>query len=266
MHPYLLKEVIMNMIPKKLHYCWFGKKEKPALIKRCIESWKKYLPDFEIIEWNEENFDVVNSIEFVKRNYLKKNYAYVSDYVSLYAIYSQGGIYLDTDCEIIRNLDDFLCNEAFAGMELDYMGIGLFGAVAGHPWVEEILKYYQGITYEIGGKEEIIGPYIFTLISEEHGFKKENVHQDLNNGVHVYPSEYFTPKNWCNFNINLTKNSYAIHHFYGSWVSLDARCNLLETHIVALLKTIDDLRVENTHLKDSLTLITNNSDTSRQET
>ena len=84
------------MIPKKLHYCWLGKNEKPALIKRCIESWKKYLPDFELIEWNEENFDVVNSIEFVKRNYLKKHYANVSDYVSLCAIHSQGGIYLES--------------------------------------------------------------------------------------------------------------------------------------------------------------------------
>jgi hypothetical protein len=254
------------MIPKKLHYCWFGKGEKPALTKRCIESWKKYLSDYEIIEWNEENFDVVNSIEFVKRNYLKKHYSNVKDYVSLYAIHSQGGIALDTDCEIIKNLDDFLGNEAFAGIELDYMAASLFGAVAGHPWVEEILKYYQGITYEIGGNEEIIGPYIYTLISEKHGFKKENVHQVLDNGVHVYPSEYFTPKNWCNFNINLTKNTCAIHHFNGSWVSLDARCNVLESHIVALLKTIDDLTVENTHLKDSLALITNNSGTSRQET
>jgi mannosyltransferase OCH1-like enzyme len=254
------------MIPKKLHYCWLGKNEKPALIKRCIESWKKYLPDFELIEWNEENFDVVNSNEFVKRNYSKKHYANVSDYIRAYAIYTQGGIYLDTDCEIIRNLDDLLCYEAFAGMERDYIANSLFGAVAGHPWMEKILKYYQGITYEIGGNAEIIGPYVSTLAAKEHGFRKENVHQDLNNGVHIYPSEYFTPMNWGDYKITLTRNTYAIHHFNASWVSLDIRCNFLESHIVSLLKTIDDLMVENTHLKESLALITNICDTSRQET
>lgn len=106
------------MIPKKIHYCWFGKGKMPDLSKKCIESWKKYCPDYEIIEWNEDNFDI-NCCDYVKEAYASKRFAFVTDYVRLYAMYTQGCIYMDTDVEVMKNLDKFLVHQAFSGFESD---------------------------------------------------------------------------------------------------------------------------------------------------
>ena len=103
-------------IPKVIHYCWFGRGKLPKLAKKCIKSWKKYLPDYKIIEWNEDNFDI-NSNQYVREAYEAKKYAFVSDYVRLYALYNYGGIYMDTDVEVIKSLDEFLIHEAFSGFE-----------------------------------------------------------------------------------------------------------------------------------------------------
>ncbi|MEI3219550.1 MAG: glycosyltransferase [Lachnoclostridium sp.] len=100
------------MIPKVIHYCWFGRGKMPELANKCIESWKKYCPDYEIIEWNEDNFDI-NCCPYVKEAYESKRFAFVTDYVRLYAMYTQGGIYMDTDVEVLRNLDEFLIHQGF---------------------------------------------------------------------------------------------------------------------------------------------------------
>ena len=104
------------MIPKKIHYCWVGGNSKPPLVKKCIQSWKKYCPDYEIIEWNESNYDISKNI-YMKQAYEAKKWAFVTDYMRLDIIYEHGGIYLDTDVELIKNIDDLLSNEAFAGIE-----------------------------------------------------------------------------------------------------------------------------------------------------
>lgn len=104
------------MIPKKIHYCWFGKKPKPALVRRCIESWKKYLQDYEIIEWNEDNFNI-HALEYTRQAYENKKWAFVSDYVRLYALYHYGGLYFDTDVEALKNMDCFLNQHLFTGFE-----------------------------------------------------------------------------------------------------------------------------------------------------
>ena len=120
-------------IPKKIHYVWMGGKEKPKAIKKCMKTWKKYLKDYEIIEWNEHNFDI-NSHPFVKKAYENKKWAFVSDYVRAYAIYNYGGIYLDTDVFVIDNIDQLLDNKAFVGYEHpDYPFTAVFGAEKGHP-------------------------------------------------------------------------------------------------------------------------------------
>ena len=104
------------MIPKIIHYCWFGGKPKPELAEKCIESWKKFCPDYEIVEWNEGNFNI-NSNLYVKQAYEAKKYAFVTDYVRLYALYTQGGIYMDTDVMVLKPLDEYLNHEAFSGFE-----------------------------------------------------------------------------------------------------------------------------------------------------
>ena len=106
------------MIPKKIHYCWFGRGEKPKLAKKCIESWKKYCPDYEIVEWNEDNFDI-NQNEYTKYCYNNKKFAFLSDYARLMVVYKEGGIYFDTDVEVVRSFDDLLNNKAFVGFETD---------------------------------------------------------------------------------------------------------------------------------------------------
>ena len=131
------------MIPKIIHYCWFGSNEKSEKIKKCIESWKKYLPDYEIKEWNENNFDI-DSHPFVKAAYKAKKWAYVSDYIRAYVIYKYGGIYLDTDILVLDNFDRFLNNRAFVGFENpQYPFTAVFGAEPGHPLVKDMIEYYD---------------------------------------------------------------------------------------------------------------------------
>ncbi|MEG2711862.1 MAG: capsular polysaccharide synthesis protein, partial [Clostridia bacterium] len=132
-------------IPKKIHYVWVGGKEKPADIKRCMKTWQKYLKDYEIIEWNESNFDI-DSHPFVKAAYKAKKWAFVSDYIRAYAIYNQGGIYLDTDILMLDKLDDLLENKAFVGYEnYDHPFTAVFGAEPGHPFIKDMLDYYNNL-------------------------------------------------------------------------------------------------------------------------
>ena len=129
------------MIPKIIHYCWFGRNEKSEKIKFCMDSWKKYLPDYEIIEWNEDNFHI-NEIKYVNEAYDKKKWAFVTDYVRAYALYKKGGIYLDTDVEITGNLDTFLTHGAFSGFESKgYPFTALWGANKGHHWPKKVLDF-----------------------------------------------------------------------------------------------------------------------------
>ena len=127
------------MIPKKIHYCWFGRGEKPKLARRCIASWKKFCPDYEIIEWNEDNFDI-NTNAYMQMCYEQKRYAFLTDYLRLLIIQEHGGVYFDTDVEVVKPLDDLLDSGAFFGFETDqYVNTGEgFGAEAGHPVVRQM--------------------------------------------------------------------------------------------------------------------------------
>ena len=129
----------MNKIPKVIHYCWFGKNKLSKSAKKCIKSWKKHLPNYEIIEWNENNFDI-NCNEYVREAYKSKKYAFVSDYARIYALYNYGGIYMDTDVEVIKSLDKFLCNDAFAGLENEYsIQTAVMGCCKGNLLFKEFL-------------------------------------------------------------------------------------------------------------------------------
>ena len=202
------------MIPKKIHYCWFGRGEKPRLAKRCIASWKKYCPDYEIIEWNEDNFDI-NTNEYTKWCYENKKYAFLSDYVRLLVVYRHGGIYFDTDVELIRNPDFLLKNQAFFGFESnEYVNTGVgFGAKVGNIAVNQMINKYDPL---LDGKHGVIGcPKLNTEALVKLGLKRDGSYQGFSWGT-VYPKEYFNPYESTTGVLNKTENTVSIHWYIGS--------------------------------------------------
>lgn len=209
------------MIPKIIHYCWFGRGAKSELIEKCIKSWREIMPDYEIIEWNEDNFDV-NLIPYTKEAYDNKRYAFVSDVARLHVIYHHGGIYLDTDVEVIRKFDDLLNQEAFFGFEDEKaVNSGLaFGAVKGNLLVKEMLADYNDVHFQLpnGDLNLTACPVRNTNVLLNYGLVQNNQTQKLGN-VTIYSTEYFCPKDYLTGEINFTENTYSIHLYNASWHS-----------------------------------------------
>ena len=208
------------LIPPVIHYCWFGKKELPDLYKRCIESWYKYCPGYEIIEWNEHNCDITENL-FAKQAYEKKKYGFVPDYFRLKIIYEHGGIYLDTDVELIRNVDDLRCNEAFCGMERPgqvAFGLG-FGAIPGHFVIGKMLERYQVMQFlnTDGVMDQTASPIWQTMDLMSLGMQYGNRLQVVS-GMTIYPVEVLAPKNVATRELNKTRYTYSIHHYDASWI------------------------------------------------
>lgn len=217
------------MIPKKIHYCWFGRKPLPKLALKCIKSWRKYLPDYEIIEWNEDNFDV-NICPYTKEAYQAKKYAFVSDYARFWVLYRHGGIYFDTDVEVIGHLDKILTKGAFMACEdnvspilspypLIAPGLGL-AIEAHHPIYKQILEEYNKKHFltENGKNNETTIVHYVTKIFIRKGLKQNNDIQEIQ-GITIYPPEYFCPKSYIDKKIRITPNTVCIHHYDGSWIS-----------------------------------------------
>lgn len=209
-----------QLIPKQIHYCWFGKGRKPNLALRCIESWRKYCPDYGITEWNESNFDM-DRFPYAKEAYTTGKYAFVADVARLYALYSKGGIYLDTDVEVLRPLDVFLTDHAFSGFESGALiSTGIMGAEEGNPWIRDLLQSYatRHFLREDGSLDYTPNTQAITRISlEKHGLRLNGQRQELKGGVVVYPKDYFCPKDSGTDKIALTDNTYAIHYYSASW-------------------------------------------------
>ncbi len=207
------------MIPKIIHYCWFGRNPKTPAMEKCIESWKKYCPDYEIIEWNEDNFDI-DCIPFVKEAYDNKKWAFVTDYARLKIVYENGGIYLDTDVELIKSIDEFLLLHGFMGFHgTEYINTGVgFGAEKGHPMIYEIMCDYHNRSFPIDMAElkKIACPIINTEIFDRYGFVRNGEKQEVN-GITVFPRDYFDPKDSETFELNVTENTYSIHHYDATW-------------------------------------------------
>ena len=204
-------------IPRKIHYFWFGGGEKSSSVKKCIDSWKKFCPDYEIIEWNEKNYDYTKH-PFMVKAYNEKKWAFVSDYARLDVLYNNGGIYLDTDVEVIKKLDVLLENHAYIGFERDDLvndGQG-FGGEQGFPLFKEMLSVYDGL------EEYIESPKLRTKVCLEHGLKLDGSRQTIAE-MEVYPVDYFCPKNYKTGVIRTTKNTMSIHHFDASWHSKSSR-------------------------------------------
>lgn len=194
------------MIPKKIHFCWFGGNPKSELILFCMDTWKKHLPEYEIIEWNESNFDL-NSCAFVREAYAHKKWAFVSDYVRAYALYHYGGIYLDSDVEIRRGLDEFLHHGAFSGFEKTGMSFtALWGAQKGHHWPKAIMEDYENKAFSTIPNTITVTEFL----QEKYGIDPSlDALQSYNNDVFIYPSSYFC----------VDIPNYAVHHFEGSWMT-----------------------------------------------
>lgn len=207
------------MIPKIIHYCWFGKGEKSRLILDCIESWKKYCPDFEIIEWNEDNFDIGNSCRYVKEAYDAKKWAFVSDYVRYYVLEEYGGIYMDTDVELLKPIDRFMTRNFLALEKADSIASGLImGCEKNNLYCRWMLDSYSSdrFLFEDGKFNTYTVCERTTKYFKEHGFINRNIAQEID-GFVIYPTEYFCPKDPITFELKLTDNTVSIHHYGASW-------------------------------------------------
>lgn len=207
------------MIPKIIHYVWVGGNPKPKNIQRCMKTWRKHLKDYKIIEWNENNFDIHEN-KYVEEAYKAKKWAFVSDYIRAKAVYEYGGIYLDTDVEILKCLDPLLNLSAFAGFEskkLVAMGLG-FGAGKGHPFIKRLMKDYEERKFlrEDNIFDLTASPFIQTETFQKYGLKLNNKIQKVMD-VTVLPAECLNPD--YHMIPHITKNTFTIHHFSGSWTS-----------------------------------------------
>jgi hypothetical protein len=209
----------VSKIPKILHYCWFGANPLPELAEKCIESWKKYCPDFEIRRWDESNFDI-NCNQYVKEAYESEKWAFVTDYVRLYVVYEHGGIYLDTDVELLKSFNELLNYTGFMGFEdHKHINTGLgFGASKNNQIIYEILKVYENIPFiKSGGRFDLmICPIRNTKVLIKIGLIPNNTKQAIDDVVFL-PTEYLSPKDYKSGILNITNNTYSIHHYKASW-------------------------------------------------
>ncbi len=228
------------MIPKIIHYCWFGRGKMPSLAVKCMDSWKRHLPDYQFKLWNEDNFDV-NKILYVKEAYESRKFAFVTDYVRLHALYNEGGIYMDTDVEVLKNFDDLLNLPAFSGFESETdVPTGIMASEKGGYWVNEQLQYYKDRPFIVNGgsMDMTTNVQIISNIMLKNGFELNNTFQVYKDCMHIFPTEFFCPKNRTGV-ITLTENTYCIHHFASSWESprIRAKKYVFEKIIGSTLRT-----------------------------
>lgn len=226
-----------NTIPKVIHYCWFGRHPLPDLAVQCIESWKKYCPDYVIMQWNEDNFDVT-CCEYIRQAYEKERWAFVSDYARFKILYENGGIYFDTDVELINPIDDLIEKGPFMGAETGItekplslqknLGLGFdvapglgLAAAPGLGLYKKILDYYEGCFYIDENGEEMLLDTVVTRVTrllKELGYKGDGTVEKVA-GITVYPPEYFCPKDFRTGELFITENTRSIHHYTASWLN-----------------------------------------------
>ena len=208
------------MIPKIIHYCWFGRGEKPELAKKCIASWRRFCPDFEIREWNEDNCDYL-AIPFMAEAYAAKKYAFVSDVMRLIVLEQHGGVYFDTDVEVLRDISPLLDDEGFIGFENDqYVNSGqVVAAEAHHPVIQAMIEEYKTLHFtNADGSLNTVGcPRLNTDVMERFGLTR-NGQEQLVAGIHVYPADYFNPLDSITGKLTKTENTYSIHWCSMSWL------------------------------------------------
>lgn len=223
-------------IPKTIHYCWFGKKEKPDIVNKCIDSWKIKLRNYEIKEWNEDNFDI-SSNNFVRQAYNSGMYAFVSDYVRVYALYNYGGIYMDTDVEVYKAFsEEILKNDSFWGFEeKNYIATSTIGAKRGNVLIKSFLESYDDKKFvkNNGEFDTLTNVAIVTDIIKALGINLDGTYQKIKDIATIYPQEYFSPYDYINCYSKKTDKTYTEHHFYKSWLPVTERMKGTCKRIVA---------------------------------
>lgn len=214
------------LIPKKIHYCWFGKNPFPERYKKWMDSWKRYCPDYEIIEWNEDNYDITKN-KYMHQAYEAKKWGFVSDYARLDVIYNYGGIYLDTDVELVRNLDELLYQSGFMGFQMEQQvnsGLG-FGAAAGNIFIKGMLDAYNDLSFidSLGNMDLTPCPIRETEYLIKQGLQLNGEYQVLKGGLTIYPEKVFCGIGFLTRELRLSEDTFSIHHYDGSWLDDEKR-------------------------------------------
>lgn len=236
-------------IPKIIHFCWFGKGKYSELISSCIESWNDKCSDYQIMLWNEDNFDV-NSIQFTKEAYKMKKWAFVADYVRLYALYNYGGVYLDTDIYLLDNFDDYLHYDLLLGYTEDvYISTSFIAACKKNEWIKSIMDYYDNRRFIVNGRSDMkINPIVFTEISMKHYDFKIGDCQINNINSHIFSSEYFNPicRNILHKNQSakemlknyiITENTKCVHLETATWID-SSRYKIAKYYILGIIRLL----------------------------
>lgn len=214
-------------IPKVIHYCWFGGAPIPEQYKIWMDSWHKYCPDYDIVEWNESNYDITKNT-YMHQAYENRKWGFVPDYARLDIIYNHGGIYLDTDVELVQSLEELLYQKGFAGFEDDKsvaLGLG-FGAVKGLPIIKSMMESYENMKFvnQDGSLNIVASPYIQTQVLMKHGLHADGEYQIVED-LTIYPEKMLSGKNWITRRVALQPYTRAIHHYAGSWLDKKDREN-----------------------------------------
>lgn len=209
------------MIPKTIHYCWLSGDPYPELIGKCIQSWRINLPNYQFVLWDRMKAETIEN-EWLKQTIALKKYAFATDFIRIYALSQYGGVYLDADVELVSSLDPFLSHDFFIGSEYNNdLEPAVFGAIAGHPWLTDLLGYYRNRSFikSDGTLDLRTLPIIFNETAlVRFGFKSNGKIRLINKeGIAIYPSDYFSPKNFYSKRIKRTINTVAIHHFNSNW-------------------------------------------------
>jgi mannosyltransferase OCH1-like enzyme len=212
------------MIPKIIHYCWFGNSEMPKISKQCIASWKKVLPEYEIKFWNENNFDVNVSV-FSKQAYQHNKFAFVSDYARVYILKKEGGIYLDIDIEVVKNLDEILKKNVVLGTDENGFLTAFMAAKKESKYFSELLEVYDKMEFikKNGTTNNVTNNHWMQEVLIKFGFELINKNQELLDGVFVYQDDFFHARSLVSGKYNITNNTYAIHHHSLSWISFKTK-------------------------------------------
>ena len=250
-------------IPKKIHYCWLSKDKMPDIYMKCIDSWKRIMPDYELVLWDSNKFDI-DSVPFVKEAVSVKKWAFAADYIRLYAVYTEGGIYLDSDVLVLKKFDEFLKYDFFTSLEFEKgndisayenwtnnlddifaisgcgLQAGIFGGVAGHPYLKDCMDWYKNNSIflpngEIRDLNKIKAPDVLAAIAQKYGFKYKYGEQKLNENMIIFDTKVFchTPK-------NISKGVYAIHWGEGGWYkpSRHLEIKLKRFKIIRLIRSL----------------------------
>lgn len=228
----------MTKIPHIIHYCWFGNNPKSAETKRYIEGWKKILSDYEFIEWNEDNFPI-SRFPFAVQAYQKGKFAFVSDAARVYGLYYYGGVYLDTDVEVIRDFSERLEDgELILGFEAggNNLMTAFMAAAEGHPVIGEMMRYYEENEFcpADGECDSLANPVLLTDLVKKRGLETNNCCQQLEENIRVFPEEYFSAYELRYENRLRTENTYTMHHFSGSWMPLSIRVKKMCKKIIRM--------------------------------